>query len=207
MQERLRGALRWVALGLVAAWLIRSGTGGCSSTLPEPGTPAVPFEVGGDDLQGGRVLRLESFRGQAVVLVFFATWCGVCRKELPEIQRAVERNPGLRVVLLSEEDPGALPAWLASRQVRLPVGGGAGATLRAYGVRLLPSAVVVGADGRVLFSGEGAGGVKRALREAERAPRSEGEAGPRGEDGGLGDPEEGGGNIPRSACRGNPILC
>lgn len=204
--QRWRQAIRWLALGLVAAWLIRSGSGGCASTLPEPGSPAIPFEVPGADAQGNRVLRLESFEGRPVVLIFFATWCGVCREELPEVQRAADRDPSLLVLLLSEEDPRALGAWLSKRQLRLPAGGGAGATLRAYGVRVLPSAVVIGADGRVLYSGEGASGVGRALREANRAGRKREEAGPRGEDGGLGDPE-GGGNVPRSTCRGNPILC
>lgn len=201
-----RRAIRWLALGVVVVWLVRSGSGGCSSTLPEAGSPAISFEVPGAETPEARVHRLTDYQNRPVVLVFFATWCGVCQKELPEVQRAVDRNPGLQVLLLSDEDPRALGAWLSRRQLRLPTGGGAGATLRSYGVRVLPSAVVVGADGRVLYSGEGALGVGRALREAERAGRRGEEAGPRREDGGLGDPE-GGGNTPRSTCREAPILC
>src|SRR5690606_29671707 len=38
----------------------------------------------------GEHVRLSDFRGQTVVLNFWATWCVPCRSEMPDLQRAYE---------------------------------------------------------------------------------------------------------------------
>jgi len=45
-------------------------------------------------LDGGQ-FRLSDQRGRAVVLNFWATWCGPCQRELPALQRAAEQFAGL----------------------------------------------------------------------------------------------------------------
>lgn len=51
----------------------------------------------------GRDLALESARGHAVVVHFFATWCEPCRDELPALQRFAERAgpTAIRVIAIS----------------------------------------------------------------------------------------------------------
>lgn len=53
--------------------------------VAEDSRPAFP-DVSFTDLDGG-VVDLKSYRGAVVLLNFWATWCGPCRLELPELQK------------------------------------------------------------------------------------------------------------------------
>ena len=55
----------------------------------EVGQLAPDFEISTTD---GRRVRLSDFRGQPVVLNFFALWCGSCLVEMPEIKAAQEER-------------------------------------------------------------------------------------------------------------------
>jgi peroxiredoxin len=47
----------------------------------------------------GETVSLSDYRGQVVVLNFWATWCGPCRFEMPDLQRMSEELAGEAVVL------------------------------------------------------------------------------------------------------------
>ncbi|MDQ4076232.1 MAG: TlpA family protein disulfide reductase [Chloroflexota bacterium] len=61
------------------------------------GEPAPTFRLPTMD---GRVLDLEEMEGKAVIVNFWATWCGPCRVEMPELQAAYERfhDHGLEII-------------------------------------------------------------------------------------------------------------
>jgi thiol-disulfide isomerase/thioredoxin len=54
------------------------------------------------NLDGG-ALDLASFRGRPLLLNFWATWCAVCRIELPVLDRLRERRRDLNVIAVSED--------------------------------------------------------------------------------------------------------
>ncbi|MFZ0546964.1 MAG: TlpA disulfide reductase family protein, partial [Candidatus Promineifilaceae bacterium] len=58
------------------------------------------------DLDGTPV-SLNDFRGQPVIINFWASWCAPCRIEMPELQKAYEtyQDDGLVILALNEDEP------------------------------------------------------------------------------------------------------
>jgi thiol-disulfide isomerase/thioredoxin len=67
----------------------------------ETAEPAAPYRLA--MLDGGTV-PASQLRGRVVVLDFWATWCGPCRRELPEIQRLSDQFAGRRDVVICAVD-------------------------------------------------------------------------------------------------------
>lgn len=71
--------------------------------------------------------RLAALKGKVVVLNVWATWCGPCVKEFPELVRfdRAYRSRGVTVIGLSTDDPGKarqlVPPFLARQQVSFPI--------------------------------------------------------------------------------------
>ena len=76
---------------------------------PLVGQPAPDFAVTTFD---GKKLSLADFKDQVLVVNFWATWCGPCKKELPLLDRyfAIQQSHGLRVVAVTTEDSAPLKA-------------------------------------------------------------------------------------------------
>ncbi|MCA9706948.1 MAG: redoxin domain-containing protein, partial [Myxococcales bacterium] len=64
---------------------------------------AQKFEL--EDLKGKKV-KLEDYRGKVVLVTFWATWCGPCKKEMPELQKFQEANKdkGVEVLAINIDD-------------------------------------------------------------------------------------------------------
>ena len=57
---------------------------GMAASPPLVGGPAPPFQL---ETVNGRVVSLSDFKGQFVILNFWATWCAPCTREMPEFQK------------------------------------------------------------------------------------------------------------------------
>ncbi len=125
--------------------------------VPE-GRPTPPPAVFGTS---DKPITLDQLRGKLVVIVFWGTSCLPCQKELPALEKLAERfhDDGLEVlpVCVDETDLDTARRVAAESAPGLPVlVDSTGATRLAFDVQALPSAALIGPDGRLLGQAEGA---------------------------------------------------
>ncbi len=75
-----------------------AGLGPLDGRAPRVGRPAPEFALRDTD---GRMRTLADYRGRAVWINFWATWCVPCRRELPDIQRLSDEFAGEGLVVLA----------------------------------------------------------------------------------------------------------
>ena len=121
----------------------------------QPGDVAPPFELQGS--QGG--LRLAQLNGKTVLLDFWASWCVPCRQSFPWLNQMQSRygGSGLQVVAinLDEKREDALAFLNRYPAAFTVVFDGPGKAARDYAIKAMPSSVLVGRDGKVVFQHSG----------------------------------------------------
>ncbi|MGP0070162.1 MAG: carboxypeptidase regulatory-like domain-containing protein [Isosphaeraceae bacterium] len=122
------------------------------------GDPAPAFDVEALD---GRRLKLQDFRGKYLLLGFWATWCGPCLAELPEL-KAVHDRFGVdeRFAMLSlsldadKETPRTFAAEKGLRWIQGFLGNWIeGGAQEAYHVEAIPALFLIGPDGKLKAQG------------------------------------------------------
>ncbi len=123
------------------------------------------------DLAGKRV-TLADFRGRFVLVNLWATWCAPCIREMPALDRLAAAMGGadFSILLVSQDRGGAAKVdpffeklGLTKLSTYLDPEGALG---RAFGVRGLPTSVLIGRDGEELGRIEGAADWDGAALEA-----------------------------------------
>ena len=102
----------------------------------------------------GRTIAMADQRGKAVLVNFWATWCGPCREEVPYLVQLAARYPDhLTVIGVSEDAGGAdvVEAFSAQYGVNYPIVMSTPEIKRAFpGVFALPTSFIVDAAGRIV---------------------------------------------------------
>lgn len=128
--------------------------------LEEPPAPATP-ELTLEDL-GGQPHALKDYRGELVVVNFWATWCPPCMEEIPMLIEAQEdlREKGLRILGPAMDDTIAVARFVDRQGMNYPVFAdpaqvGPALSLLGDTQGALPYTVVIDREGRLVESHHG----------------------------------------------------
>lgn len=164
--------LRIVSTMLVLVLLVSLGLSSCNSNDPpantssgvpaKPNVPGVtlPPNVLQAELKSanGNPIKLSDYSGKVLVINLWATWCGPCRSEIPELVRLHQefQSQGLEIVGLSTENPDtsdqAVREFVKAFNMSYPVGWAtqdvASTLMRGNGN--IPQSFLIARDGRIV---------------------------------------------------------
>jgi peroxiredoxin len=147
VRERSNGSIFWVAAAILAGvFLFRD---------KDLNRPAPDFAL--HDAYGSTISS-DLYRGRPALLVFWATWCGVCRAELPIVNRMAPefQRRGIAVVAIHVGESGDISEYLRTNQIDVTTAlDPDGAVGQAYRVSGIPKLVLIGADGKIKRSAAG----------------------------------------------------
>jgi thiol-disulfide isomerase/thioredoxin len=137
--------------GIAAALIVTLPALAASSSSPAP-----QFALGA---RGGSEINLAQYKGQVVMINFWASWCGPCRQEMPLLENIYKKYNKLGFTLLGvnvEPDSKAADDWLKQTPVSFPILYDKESKVsRMYDVSGMPSTVIIDRKGnvRVLHQG------------------------------------------------------
>ncbi len=147
-QRRLVRLVNTALAGYVLFHFFTGSGAGDGDGGPALGRPAPDFALKTPD---GDEIRLSGLRGKAVVLNLWATWCGPCRAEMPDLDRVYHehRDRGLMVLGVDVQEPApTVKKFLTELGASYPVVlDSQGAVTAAYAVSGLPSTFFIGREG------------------------------------------------------------
>jgi thiol-disulfide isomerase/thioredoxin len=113
--------------------------------------PAPSFQLSG---RGGKTIDLAQFKGQVVMINFWATWCGPCRTEMPLLEDIYKKYKPMGFTMLGvnvEPDAAGAEAWLAKQKpVTFPIAFDTDSKVsKLYKVAGMPSTIFVDRKGNV----------------------------------------------------------
>jgi len=133
--------------------------------------PAPDFELTSLD---GKQVKLSDFRGKAVLLNFWATWCSPCKVEMPwfvDLQKKYG-NDGLVVlgVAMDDSDTPKIAQFASELGVNYLVLLGTDKVSEAYGnVEFLPTSFYIDREGRIVGKGTGLLGRSEVEENVQKA--------------------------------------
>ncbi len=101
----------------------------------------------------GEKVRLSELRGKVVMLDFWASWCGPCRKELPDVAKLYSeyKDKGLVLYGVDDEGRGVASKYLEKAGLALPtLDDSSERATRLYRVISIPTVFLIDPDGKIV---------------------------------------------------------
>ena len=119
--------------------------------------PAPAFQLSG---RNGKAIDLSQYKGQVVMINFWATWCKPCRDEMPLLEDIYKKYKPMGFTLVGvnvEPDSKAAEAWLAKQKpVSFPIAFDTDSKVsKMYKVAVMPSTVFVDRKGNIRIMHKG----------------------------------------------------
>jgi len=144
------------------AMLLAAALSAAPAWALEKGAAAPQFDLQGVD----GAVKLAKLQGKVVYVDFWASWCGPCRQSFPWMNemQAKYGAKGLQIIGVNVDANSAdARQFLTTTPARFAIGfDPQGATPRSYGIKGMPSSVLIGPDGKVLLEHYG-------FRDTDRA--------------------------------------
>jgi thiol-disulfide isomerase/thioredoxin len=137
---------RWTRLGLVTLTTLILAS--AASAAGDPPAPSFSLPA-----RGGSTIQLSQFKGQVVMINFWASWCVPCRQEMPLLDSIYKKYKPLGFTLLSvnvEPEQKDAEKFLQQTPVTFPVVFDAKSTVSGlYNVQGMPTTVFIDRKGNV----------------------------------------------------------
>jgi thiol-disulfide isomerase/thioredoxin len=135
---------------VISALAVLLMLGAPALAVAPPTGPAPAFEL---PSMGGKPINLSQYKGQVVMINFWASWCGPCRTEMPVLEQLHKKYKPMGFAMIGvnvEPDSQLAVNWLKDTPVTFPILFDTKSQVsKLYGVPGMPTTVIVDRKGNL----------------------------------------------------------